>query len=99
MQLWSRTGRIGCADIGNLVFRLLHNVVFACVHPRNRVHVAMLAMAASMAILAFVVFLAREHQLFWVFLACARALVDLCLRVCVGRDTKMIATCPCVRAS
>lgn len=56
--------------IGNLVFRLMHNFIFACIVPRARVYLSMLSMAASMFILGFYVFHLNNTEHLWpVFVA------------------------------
>ena len=56
--------------IGNLIFRLAHNFIFAPIKPRNRVYVAILSMALSMTILSIFVFvLEYTNTLAWVYIA------------------------------
>ena len=57
--------------IGNLVFRLLHNVVFAFITPRTRVFVSMGAMSLAMFFLGVCVFVRESKSIAWVFLAYA----------------------------
>lgn len=55
--------------IGNLIFRLAHNVVFAPFSPRQRVYIAMLSMLSSMLLLSVGVFVAGVSNVAIVFVA------------------------------
>ena len=55
--------------VGNLIFRLAHNVVFSWLTPRQRVHLSLLAMVASMAILAFATCIGRSNSVTFVLMA------------------------------
>ena len=57
--------------LGNLCFRLLHNVIFGWLAPRNRVIVSILSLFLSMTILVLVSFIPAMHKLTlaWVFIA------------------------------
>jgi hypothetical protein len=57
--------------LGNLVFRLAHNVVFACLAPRQRVYVSLGAMGCSMSALGLGVYVGGGTSLLWVYFACA----------------------------
>lgn len=60
---------MSCLYLGNLVFRLMHNIVFACLIPRHRVFVSFILMACSMSILGVFVFLLEIKQMAIVFAA------------------------------
>eukprot|EP01006_Ploeotia_vitrea_P004865 TRINITY_DN115622_c0_g1_i1.p1 TRINITY_DN115622_c0_g1~~TRINITY_DN115622_c0_g1_i1.p1 ORF type:complete len:455 (+),score=213.68 TRINITY_DN115622_c0_g1_i1:206-1570(+) len=55
--------------IGNLVFRLAHNFIFAPILPRRRVYVAMCSMMVSMAILGIGVYGLGWKSIAWVYIA------------------------------
>jgi hypothetical protein len=55
--------------LGNLLFRLAHNFVFAFLTPRQRVHLSLLCMALASGILAVFVCLLRSPWIGWVVLA------------------------------
>eukprot|EP00949_MAST-11_sp_MAST-11-sp1_P002202 g2202.t1 len=54
--------------VGNLIFRLAHNFIFACFVPRTRVYISLGAMMLSAGILGFVVIGAGSHWLGWIYL-------------------------------
>lgn len=53
--------------IGNLVFRLAHNIVFACIVPRYRVYVSLLCMMTSMGMIGVGVYGFGGTSLAWVY--------------------------------
>ena len=55
--------------VGNLVFRLAHNFVFFFLSPRQRVHLALGCMAASMGCLAFAMCKGGSPWIGWVFIS------------------------------
>ena len=55
--------------VGNLVFRLAHNFVFFFLSPRQRVHLALGCMAASMGCLAFAMCMGGSPWIGWVFIS------------------------------
>jgi len=57
--------------IGNFVFRLGHNVIFAPFEPRTRVIISMSSMALSMLIITLIFFVFKSPSLVWVFMAYA----------------------------
>jgi len=65
------TSAVSFLYIGNLIFRLAHNLVFACLRPRHRVYLSLLAMAASMLLIAVGVFLGGIRSMWVVFVAYA----------------------------
>ena len=60
----------GCSFnyIGNLIFRLAHNFVFSCLHPRHRVYISLSFMTASMGLLGLVVVIMGSHWVGWVYI-------------------------------
>ena len=55
--------------VGNLILRLAHNFVFACVSPHTRVHIALCSMALAMGVLAFAMCILKSTWIGWVFIA------------------------------
>jgi len=55
--------------IFNLIFRLAHNLVFACFIPRHRVYVAMSAMMSSMLLIGVGIYHNQATSLGWVYVA------------------------------
>ena len=55
--------------LGNLIFRLAHNFVFAFLTPRQRVRLSLLCMAIAMILLAVFVCLLRSTWMGWIVLA------------------------------
>ena len=55
--------------IGNLIFRLAHNVVFARFKPRQRVFISLSAMCIAMTLLGVVICLGKSRNLAWIFVA------------------------------
>jgi len=55
--------------LGNLVFRLLHNVLFCFLRPRYRVVVAYLCMTIATGTLAVAYYLVNSTSLLWVYVA------------------------------
>jgi MFS family permease len=56
--------------IGNLIFRMAHNFIFAPIAPRNRVYVSMGAMAVSMVVLGIFVFMLNWNgTMAWIYVA------------------------------
>lgn len=53
--------------IGNLVFRLAHNIVFACIVPRYRVYVSLLCMMTSMGMIGVGVYGFGGTSIGWVY--------------------------------
>jgi hypothetical protein len=53
--------------IGNLVFRLAHNIVFACIVPRYRVYVSLFAMLTSMGMIGVGIYGFGGTSLGWVY--------------------------------
>lgn len=53
--------------IGNLVFRLAHNIVFACIVPRHRVYVSLFAMMLSMGLIGVGIYSFQGVSLAWVY--------------------------------
>lgn len=53
--------------IGNLVFRLAHNVVFACTVPRYLVYISLLCMMASMSMIGVGIYGFGGTNILWVF--------------------------------
>ena len=60
----------GCSFnyIGNLIFRLAHNVVFSKIRPRHRVYISLISMSMSMCTLRFVVVLGGSHWAGWSYI-------------------------------
>ena len=55
--------------IGNLIFRLAHNVVFSRFKPRQRVFISLSAMCVAMTLLGVVICLGKSRNLAWIFVA------------------------------
>jgi len=55
--------------IGNLVFRLGHNILFSFFYPRTRVVISMLSMATSMGIITCIFFFMKDPSIVFVFIA------------------------------
>lgn len=55
--------------LGNLVFRLLHNVIFSFLRPRYRVVVAYVCMTLATGILGVVFYVLNSKSLGWVYVA------------------------------
>lgn len=55
--------------IGNLIFRLGHNFLFAWAQPRTRVLIAMLSMAISMGLICIMFFWLHKPHIAWAFVA------------------------------
>ena len=55
--------------VGNLVFRVAHNFVFFFLSPRQRVHLALFAMAMATGSLAFAMCIAKSPWIGWVFIS------------------------------
>eukprot|EP01119_Soliformovum_irregulare_P020832 TRINITY_DN6809_c0_g2_i1.p1 TRINITY_DN6809_c0_g2~~TRINITY_DN6809_c0_g2_i1.p1 ORF type:complete len:424 (+),score=83.09 TRINITY_DN6809_c0_g2_i1:347-1618(+) len=55
--------------LGNLIFRLGHNIIFAYFYPRTRVLISMSCMAMSMLIITLIFFAIPNPSLAWVFVA------------------------------
>jgi hypothetical protein len=55
--------------VGNLIMRLMHNVVFTCLAPRYRVMLAFLLMTCSHLILFFAYYVADSKNVVWTFFA------------------------------
>ena len=53
--------------VGNLLFRLLHNLVFGMFTPRNRVIISLLSITISMLLLSFVYFVINSQNVAWVY--------------------------------
>ena len=53
--------------IGNLVFRLAHNIVFACIVPRYRVYVSLLCMMTSMGMIGVGIYGFEGTSIAWVY--------------------------------
>ena len=55
--------------VGNLIFRIAHNFVFAKIRPRHRVYISLMSMCLSMTILGFVIVMGNINHVSLVFLA------------------------------
>uniref|UniRef100_A0A6A7G760 Transmembrane protein n=2 Tax=Hirondellea gigas TaxID=1518452 RepID=A0A6A7G760_9CRUS len=55
--------------IGNLLFRVLHNLVFSWIRPRFRVYLSMICMMSSMFIISILIFVFHFHQMFLIYLS------------------------------
>lgn len=55
--------------MGNLVFRLMHNVFFSFIRPRYRVAVSYICMTIATGTLAFVYYVANDKHIAWVYVA------------------------------
>lgn len=55
--------------MGNLVFRAMHNVVFAAFVPRQRVYISLIAMTCSMLVISLLIFWAHIQHIALVFVA------------------------------
>lgn len=55
--------------LGNLIFRLLHNILFTCMKPRQRVMLAYASMVVSQLVIGFAYYVANSTHLAWVFVA------------------------------
>jgi len=85
--------------IFNLIFRFSHNVFFGFMGPRGRTYMAMMAMIASMLIIAVEIFILESYQIGWVMLAYALGGVAvgtfeanfLCCLTPLGPRTKHVA--------
>jgi hypothetical protein len=53
----------------SLIFRLAHNFIFFFLSPRQRVHLALAAMAAATGVLAIAMCIAKSPWIGWVFIA------------------------------
>lgn len=60
----------GCSFnyIGNLLFRIAHNFVFAPIKPRHRVYISLISMCASMSILGIVVVIGGSDWVGWSYI-------------------------------
>lgn len=63
--------QVGCTMlyIGNLCFRLLHNIFFFFLIPRHRVYLSLSCMCSSMLVIVIFIFMSGSQSLGWVFLA------------------------------
>lgn len=59
---------ISCLYFGNLLFRLLHNIIFGFVNSRVRVYISMISMILSMMIISVCIFACKFHyvSLVWI---------------------------------
>ena len=72
---------------GNLCFRLLHNVIFAKITPRNRVCLALLLISLSMSLLVFMYFIFLSTWVGWTYIA------YLCGGVAIGSfESNLLST-------
>lgn len=55
--------------LGNLIFRLMHNVLFSCLKPRQRVMISYVSMTLSMLLLVIPYFVFEMKHLVFVFFA------------------------------
>lgn len=55
--------------LGNLIFRLLHNIIFSFLRPRYRVVVAYVCMALATGTLGLVYYIINSSSLVWVYVA------------------------------
>ncbi len=55
--------------LGNLIFRLMHNVLFTCMKPRQRVMLAYTAMFLAHAVLAIAYYVVNSESVAWTFVA------------------------------
>lgn len=68
---------VSCLYLGNLVFRLMHNVVFFWLIPRHRVYMSFCLMACSMSLLGVLVFLLEIKEMSIIFIAYAMGGVSI----------------------
>lgn len=55
--------------LGNLIFRLLHNIIFSFMRPRYRVVVAYVCMTIATGLLGLVYYVANSKSIVWVYVA------------------------------
>lgn len=60
---------VSCLYLGNLVFRLMHNIVFAWLIPRHRVYMSFILMCGSMSLIGILIFLLEIKSMAIVFAA------------------------------
>jgi len=85
--------------VGNLIFRLFHNVFFGCVSPRIRVLISLYCMIAAMILISFFFFIMESKWLFLVpicYFLCGMSIgsFESNLLSCItplGHDTKVWA--------
>jgi len=73
--------------LGNLIFRLMHNIIFSCLRPRQRVYLAYFAMMISMVMGVFPFYIIHTNSLAFVFFAYA------CGGVAVGTFESNLVSC------
>lgn len=78
---------VGFLYIGNLVFRLLHNIIFTCMLPRQRVMLSYTCMTLSMFLLLFPYFIFKVDSIVFVFLA------YMCAGVGIGTFESNLISC------
>ena len=87
--------------VGNLMFRLLHSVLFSRIEPRNRVVISLLCGSASMLIIIQFYWVLKSKSVVWVFISyfCGGIGIGtfesnlLSTITPLGNDTKLWAMC------
>ena len=78
---------VGFLYIGNLVFRLLHNILFTCMKPHQRVMLSYSCMTISTSLLLFPYFVFNTDSIVFVFLA------YMCAGVGIGTFESNLISC------